>query len=181
MQAFEERARAAGVKGIHFNGIESQVRSSSRHKVSLFREVGFDSVTSYVWVHLVGFRDKPATDYEFFRENYFKVYDSEREQYRLPYFPHVTMGWDPTPRLQPGQKYDAAGNYPNTPVLIDNTPERFGMALRQARERACALPAGERIVTINAWNEWGEGSYLEPDTVSGMAYLEAVRDVFGSK
>jgi hypothetical protein len=33
-------------------------------------------------------------------------------------------------------------------------------------------------VTINAWNEWTEGSYLEPDTVHGLKYLEAVRDVF---
>ncbi|MBI5820822.1 MAG: glycoside hydrolase family 99-like domain-containing protein, partial [Verrucomicrobia bacterium] len=27
-------------------------------------------------------------------------------------------------------------------------------------------------------NEWTEGSYLEPDTVHGLKYLEAVRDVF---
>jgi hypothetical protein len=30
-------------------------------------------------------------------------------------------------------------------------------------------------------NEWTEGSYLEPDVVNGMKYLEAVRDVFGAK
>jgi hypothetical protein len=42
-----------------------------------------------------------------------------------------------------------------------------------------SLPADNRIITINAWNEWGEGSYLEPDTVHDMGYLEAVKSVFG--
>jgi hypothetical protein len=35
------------------------------------------------------------------------------------------------------------------------------------------------IVTVNSWNEWTEGSYLEPDTVHGLGYLEAIRAVFG--
>jgi hypothetical protein len=34
-------------------------------------------------------------------------------------------------------------------------------------------------MNINCWNEWTEGSYLEPDTTTGFKYLEAVRDVFG--
>jgi hypothetical protein len=42
-----------------------------------------------------------------------------------------------------------------------------------------ARPAVPKILTINAWNEWTEGSYLEPDTAHGMGYLEAIRDVFG--
>jgi hypothetical protein len=52
------------------------------------------------------------------------------------------------------------------------------MALQMARDKLLADPAGPRILNINCWNEWTEGSYLEPDTVNGMAYLEAVKGVF---
>ena len=48
------------------------------------------------------------------------------------------------------------------------------------KQRLLAKPNGPRILNINCWNEWTEGSYLEPDTVHGMKYLEAVRDVFGA-
>ena len=37
---------------------------------------------------------------------------------------------------------------------------------------------GPRVVTINSWNEWTEGSYLEPDTVYGTAFLDAIKSVF---
>lgn len=37
-----------------------------------------------------------------------------------------------------------------------------------------------KLITVNSWNEWTEGSYLEPDTVNGFGYLEAVRRVFGA-
>ena len=65
-------------------------------------------------------------------------------------------------------------------MISANTPERFREGLEKTKERLMREPAAHRILNINSWNEWTEGSYLEPDTVHGMKYLEAVRDVFGT-
>jgi hypothetical protein len=42
----------------------------------------------------------------------------------------------------------------------------------QINEEMKVMP---NIITVNSWNEWTEGSYLEPDTVNGMAYLDAIK------
>ncbi|MBP9902889.1 MAG: glycoside hydrolase family 99-like domain-containing protein [Verrucomicrobia bacterium] len=65
-------------------------------------------------------------------------------------------------------------------TMSGNTPERFKEALALTKQRLLADPQSPRILNINAWNEWTEGSYLEPDNVHGMKYLEAVRDIVGA-
>ncbi|MCD9026434.1 glycoside hydrolase family 99-like domain-containing protein [Cohnella silvisoli] len=71
--------------------------------------------------------------------------------------------------------------YPFTSVLVDNTPEHFKASLEAVKKFLQEDATTPPIVTINSWNEWTEGSYIEPDTVHGMAYLEAIRDVIYGK
>ena len=142
----------------------------------LVRDLGFDSVTSYVWIHHVRLPHL-QTDYDEVRDAYLLYWNEAQRKFDVPYFPNVTMGWDSSPRAHQG---DAFGNfgYPFMHTISKNTPERFREALAMTRRRLLAKPGGPRILNINCWNEWTEGSYLEPDTIHKMAYLQAVKQVF---
>jgi lipopolysaccharide biosynthesis protein len=59
-------------------------------------------------------------------------------------------------------------------VLLNGTPENYEYWLAEAiRHTRSEFPGQERLVFINAWNEWAEGCHLEPDRRSGHALLEA--------
>lgn len=60
-------------------------------------------------------------------------------------------------------------------VLTNSTPEAYEAWLRRAVTQVQHEPADQRIVFLNAWNEWAEGAHLEPDQAFGHAYLDATR------
>ncbi|MBB6732164.1 glycoside hydrolase family 99-like domain-containing protein [Cohnella zeiphila] len=183
LDRFRERVREAGLGELHLNAIVWAVPNlPSEQKVEnlndLINRLGFDSATSYVWIHHHEIPEFPAYTYAKFRELSVRDFDIFTQEYELPYFPNVSMGWDSSPRTIRTDRFDHLG-YPFTPILTGNTPEEFKLALQQAKEFLDEGVTNPKILTINSWNEWTEGSYLEPDTRYGMAYLEAIRDVFG--
>ena len=78
----------------------------------------------------------------------------------------VVVGWDNTPR----RGKDGI-------VLTGSSPTTYQASLEAAIADAEERHAtrDERIVWINAWNEWAEGNHLEPDLERGRGYLEATR------
>lgn len=175
LDAFRARVIRAGFPGLHLNvvawGKPALPSGKPADLPALVQDLGFDSVTSYVWIHHANLPDL-QTDYNLVRDEYFSYWDRATRMFSVPYFPNVTMGWDGTPR-----GYQILGG---TNTIAGNTPERFGEALELTKQRLERQSRGPKVVTLNCWNEWTEGSYLEPDTTNGLAYLDQVRRVFGS-
>ena len=140
--------------------------------------LGFDSTTSYVWIHHVVLPEFPQTPYTYVRDKYLEYCEKEAPKFPVPYHPNVTMGWDSSPRCNQSDPLVNRG-YPFMASMSGNTPAAFETGLRRVKEWLDTKHEKDPVVTLNCWNEWTEGSYLEPDTVHGMAYLEAVREVFG--
>jgi hypothetical protein len=176
-----KRADRAGLPELHLNAIVREQPVLPQDGIAidgptLVSQLGFDSVTSYVWVHhhamptiLTPYADILA-DAAVGWETFAGTYDQ-------PYFPNVTVGWDPSPRTVQSDGYDPELGYPHTNIISDASPEQFGLALEKAR--SFVQKTNAPLLTINAWNEWTEGSYLEPDTVHRYGHLEQIRRVFG--
>lgn len=76
----------------------------------------------------------------------------------------------------PGFDNSARRTEKGAAVYVGSTPERYGQWLSSLVQKTITHRAGdERIVFINAWNEWGEGNHLEPDRRFGLGFLEATR------
>ena len=88
-----------------------------------------------------------------------------------PRYPAVFPSWDNTPR-QPlrGTSFDRA------------SPDAFRAYAEEKIEEIRRFHMGdERLLFINAWNEWAEGAHLEPDTAYGHRWLESLRDTLTGK
>lgn len=62
-------------------------------------------------------------------------------------------------------------------IFHKSTPELYMTWLKETIKKVNNRnDLDDKLIFINAWNEWGEGAYLEPDSYFGYAYLQATKD-----
>ncbi|MGO1671176.1 MAG: glycoside hydrolase family 99-like domain-containing protein [Sphingobacterium sp.] len=168
---FEQKTIDAGFPGLHLQGILWGALPESLDGVpgddvatqaDVVDYFGFKSLTNYCWAHL----QNPDGDYEVWADPSTDMWEEFDRDFEVPYFPNVTVSWDANPRF-----------LIKTGYINNSTPTKFKKYMQKAVDYLENRPQQPKLITVNAWNEWSEGSYLEPDTVSKYGYLEALKEV----
>ncbi|WP_243075691.1 glycoside hydrolase family 99-like domain-containing protein [Microbacterium sp. SS28] len=163
--AWRRIAREAGIGELYLIAAETR-----RHIDP--RPVGFDAVAEFppVGANTLGsalLRPPPRLDAKFRGRLMSYERTARRFMSRRPAefrrHPGVMPGWD-----------NSARRGPNATVYVDASPQRYSQWLAHARD-AENRHGKDGLVFINAWNEWAEGAYLEPDASHGDEYLSATR------
>ena len=105
------------------------------------------------------FTNNYITEYKYLAED---MSAKSRPNYKR--FPCVTPGWD-----------NSARRNENAIIFHGSSPALYECWLRETGKHLARESADENFIFINAWNEWAEGSHLEPCQRWGRGYLEATR------
>lgn len=170
MQCWNELAKANGFDGVFFiNTLKN------RRDIKLTKEYNFDaqfefepSFSIYNKSYLFEIISKIKRN--FYRDflHQVMVFDYNKIWNKIIKFnfnDYITyngcyVDWDNTPR------WKNSGNYHKNAC-----PERFKYYFKKLYMKS------NEFIFINAWNEWGEGAYLEPDEKNKYGYLQAIKDV----
>ena len=136
------------------------------------RELGLDAFFGFpphrIWANCVNETLEDVnvefSGYVFSYESLIDAWTKATGDLKYPFHNAAMMGWDNTARRQ------TSGN-----VFHGATPAKFRRLLRGIIKNALFAEQQNSLVVINAWNEWAEGTYLEPDRDFGHGWLEAVR------
>ncbi|UCH32997.1 MAG: glycoside hydrolase family 99-like domain-containing protein [Armatimonadota bacterium] len=163
--AFEKMralCRAEGLPGLYLAACAVPAQAAR-----LARE-GYDAATGYNYP-AAGSEGKRWAPYATMVTGYEEIWKEFLDRDEIKCIVPLAPGWD----SRPWHGDHALVRYDNTPELFEDMCRR-AKALLEEREQ----PPKLRMAIIEAWNEFGEGSYIEPTRPYGFGYLDAIRRVF---
>lgn len=161
---FEQKAKDAGLPGLYLAFCEDAM---GPNEVEGCKAIGVSAFCRYNYPYAGTGVNGPTKHAEF---SYQHLTDEGEKMWKQwqgitdgNSWPTVMPGWD----RRPWTKYDDV-------IITGSTPALFEKSLSKARNYV----SKDKVVLIEAWNEWGEGSVLEPSVEHGFGYLDAYRKVF---
>ena len=164
-------AKENGLEGFHFFGY-----TNNKNDIELINNKKFNSVViDHIWSTV---RDKSFLDrvwikikreyvkiphlikYDTYIDNFVSLYKAEDHIH-----PCILPNFDHSPR----SKTKGA-------ILINSTPKKWGELCKKIFKITNKRKPESNLIFIKAWNEWGEGNYLEPDLKYGKEYLNELNN-----
>jgi len=164
-EAMDALCRENGIPGIYMVACTA---ATSEGELRRLADEGYDAVSGYNYPGLNA-NGRTYFPYEENTAGYQALWEATAEKGILREIPVLSGGWDSRPWH---------GN--KALVLHSRTPEKFEQHCRDARAflDATEPDPARRMCIVEAWNEWGEGSYIGPHREFGFGYLDAIRNVF---
>ncbi len=157
IQTLREEVAKAGFPGII---VLMEERSGEPANVRFIKELGADACYAYTW---------GAANAQVQREKNLRQKQTA-DSVGLGMLPSISMGWDRESWgvhdgfWLPPQEYQSLARWAKDEFMPGFAPESMG----------------RRMIMLANWNEFGEGHFLQPSTLAGFGYLDALREVFAA-
>lgn len=149
-----------------------------------------DSMDTYCIMKVTTLPTFPESDYLTVTDSGIQAWAALRDHFKtkdLAFAPSASVAWDSSPRTLVMDPYTNDAGYPWGPAIHSNAKSlALGMQkVKSYMDQVCAntsatLPGAAWCppLLINAWNEWSEGAYLEPDRQNGWMRLQVLNSTF---
>jgi hypothetical protein len=159
-------AKAAGYKGIYFIAMKWPEAGTEPEIIQPLEEKGFAMTSIYHYMDHGGKAEDPRHfPFKLCAESTYPWLKAWHEAGILPFLPNLATGWDSRP-----------WHGDRSTVIYGRTVDLFRDICRDAKR--FADETGIKRMTLAPLNEWGEGSYAEPNKEFGFGMYDAVRDTF---
>ena len=185
ISSWRNAVRKAGFPDLYLSAVKNGfVEISDRDILSL----GFDSIVDFQpnrrdfpaprgakqWLYRLSRRILPSDLYQKIK---LSVSANNLVSYRAMVEGIMGGPWPTDYRKMPCvfPSWDNSARRRSATIIQNDDPSLYGQWIKHAIKNVQSYPESERLVFVNAWNEWAEGCHLEPDRKHGHAFLEQTR------